>query len=157
MSIDNTSASARVAPRPSELLTVGPILLYDGECGVCAASVQWILAHERSTTLRFAPQQSEVGIELRRVGQVDDRVDSLIWVEPSEADEHKMRALIWSDAVLAVLHYVGGPWKFLTILRWVPRPIRHAAYRLFASRRSLFAPVSCLLPSQEERARFLAP
>ena len=148
------------------LLAEGPILLYDGECGVCAASVQWIMSHERTSDLRFAAQQSDLGARLRRAGGLTDDVDSLIWVERSGAAKppagvqtsHHPRTVevaIWSDAVLRVLSYVGGPWKILLLLRWLPRFIRHGAYRLFARHRTRFAPVSCLLPLPEQRARFL--
>ena len=36
-----------------------PLLLYDGTCGFCAASVQWVLRHDRRGTLLFAPLQGE--------------------------------------------------------------------------------------------------
>ncbi len=138
-----------------EILEHGPVLLYDGECGVCAASIQWILAHERSNHLRFAAQQSEWGRQLRARAGIPDEVDSLIWVELEGQRERSVRTRIWSDAVLSVVRYVGGPWKLLAILRWVPAPLRNLAYRLFASRRRAFMPVSCLLPSPQERTRFI--
>jgi DCC1-like thiol-disulfide oxidoreductase len=55
---------------PSDVLRDGPILLYDGNCGVCSQAVQWVLAHERSHSLRFAPIESTVGSELRSLAGV---------------------------------------------------------------------------------------
>ena len=66
---------------PAEVLRDGPILLYDGNCGVCSEAVQWVLAHERSHSLRFAPLDSAVGNELRALAGVAADVDSVLWAE----------------------------------------------------------------------------
>lgn len=132
----------------------GPVLLYDGECGVCSASVQWILKHERQHSLRFAALQSDLGRQLRERAMVDEGVDSLLWIEQSE--DGGVRAAMWSSAVIEVLRYVGGPWRWLTTVRLVPRAWRDSGYRWFARRRTRFAPTACLLPPLETRARFLA-
>lgn len=134
-------------------LSQGPVLLYDGECGVCSASIQWILRHERRCDLRFVPIESDLGKEIRETSGVSQTIDSMLWVEQRDG---RVSALIWSDALLVVLNYVGGPWKILTAMRVIPAPLRNAAYRLFARHRLKFAPVSCLLPSPEVRQRFLS-
>ena len=134
-------------------LTAGPILLYDGSCGVCALSVQWILTHERSHSLRFAALQSPTGKALVADAQVGSDVDSLIWVE-AQADQ-SIRARVWSDAVLSVVRYVGGPWKVFSLFGFVPRALRDPAYRLFAHYRARVMARSCLVPGAEQRRRFL--
>lgn len=152
-----TDALATSEPSPggeSFRLEDGPVLLYDGECGVCSASVQWILKHERQHKLRFAALQSSLGDTLRQQARVDDTVDSLLWIERSQ--EGGAQAALWSGAVIEVLDYVGGPWRWLSALRFVPRFLRDAGYRWFARHRTQFAPTSCLLPPPETRARFLA-
>ncbi len=137
---------------PTALLSEGPILLYDGECGVCSGSVQWILAHERAHNLRFAALQSEIGKQLRERAKISQQVDSMLWVE-GHGDQ--VLAQLWSSAIVSVLEYVGGPWRILTWIRFVPRPLRDSAYRLFAKHRLKFAPTNCLIPPPETRARFL--
>lgn len=144
-----TSApTARVEP----LLDAGPVLLYDGECGVCNRSVQWILAHERESTLRFAPLESEIGRSLTRCAQVPGEVDSLLWIETKD---HAVVARKWSDSVVATLEYVGGPWRLLAVIRFIPRPIRDFLYKAFARRRLQVASPTCLVPPAESRSRFL--
>lgn len=138
---------------PRELLNDGPILLYDGECGVCSRSVQWILAHERRHSLRFAPLKSALGRALSAEAKVSEDVDSLLWVE---ASEHGVRARFWSNAVFATLGYVGGPWRLLALLKVVPTPVRDYFYRTFARHRLKVAPPVCLVPRAEARARFLS-
>jgi predicted DCC family thiol-disulfide oxidoreductase YuxK len=147
-------AESTATPEPSVAFSLeeGPVLLYDGECGVCNRSVQWILDHERKATLRFAPLQSGLGKRLTREAGVDEEIDSLLWVESQEGS---VRARKWSGSVLATLNYVGGPWSALGILRVIPAPLRDFAYRLFARHRLKVAPQACLLPPPETRARFL--
>lgn len=135
-----------------EELVDGPVLLYDGDCGVCSRSVQWILNHERSDSLRFAALQSEVGKKLTRTAQVPADVDSLLWVEQERG---QVVARKWSSSIIATLDYVGGPWRLLTFIRFIPRPIRDFGYRLFAAHRLKVASPSCLIPTPETRARFL--
>jgi len=137
---------------PCDALRDGPILLYDGSCGVCSRAVQWVLAHERSHSLRFAPIESAVGSELRALAGIAADVDSMLWTELREG---RVRADIRSSAMLRVLGYVGGPWRCLTALRVVPAFLRDAGYRIFAKWRYRLRAQSCLVPTAQERARFL--
>ena len=136
----------------SDVLQDGPILLYDGTCGVCSEAVQWVLKHERVHSLRFAPVESAVGGELRALAGIGADVDSMLWTELREGRVH---AEIRSAAMLRVLGYVGGPWRFLTALRFVPAFVRDAGYRAFAKLRYRIRAQSCLVPTAEERVRFL--
>lgn len=92
--------------RPLDALRDGPILLYDGNCGVCSRAVQWVLAHERYHFLRFAPLESAIGHQLRSLGGVAPEEDSMLWTEIRDG---RVRADIRSAAVLRVLAYGGRP------------------------------------------------
>lgn len=135
-----------------------PILLYDGSCGLCARSVQFVLAHEHgSHALRFATLQGEHGRRALASRPSLAGVDSVIWLEPSQADR-PARVLVRSEAVLAVLRHLGGPWRALaSVGRIVPRVSRDALYRIVARYRyRVFGrEQACLLPTPEQRARFL--
>jgi predicted DCC family thiol-disulfide oxidoreductase YuxK len=66
--------------------------------------------------------------------------------------------LLRSDAVLAVLRYVGGPWRHLAlVLGWCPRPLRDLAYRFIARIRRSIPGITqpCPLPSPGQRSRML--
>ncbi|MEN9817376.1 MAG: hypothetical protein RLZ32_1256 [Gemmatimonadota bacterium] len=134
-----------------------PVLLYDGDCGLCATSVQFLLRHEpphRRAALRFAPLQGAYAAQVRARHPELAGVDSVVWVDPANlAAPVRVR----SDAALQALTHLGGGWALLAALgRTVPRVVRDLAYTAIARRRlSLVAP-RCLLPSAEERARFLA-
>ena len=58
-----------------------PIVLYDGECGLCHRSVKFILDHEADHELRFAPLQGEVAAELRAIlPTIPANVDTVVLV-----------------------------------------------------------------------------
>lgn len=135
---------------------VHALLLYDGSCGFCAQSVQFVLQHERPHgTLRFASLQSPTGVELCRRHPELAGVDSLIWVEP-EAAGRAERVLVRSAAVLTVAAYLGGAWRVLGWAgRLVPRTLRDAAYRWIARNRHQLAADACLIPTPEQRQRFV--
>lgn len=132
----------------------GPVLLYDGACGFCARSVQFVLRHDRRRTLRFAPLQ---GAFARRTiaTRADLRgIDSVVWVEPGDEGQ-PARVACRSDAALQVLAYLGGWWSVLRVARLVPRAIRDGAYDLVARHRHRLSVASCLLPPADQRDRFL--
>ncbi|MCU0634301.1 MAG: DCC1-like thiol-disulfide oxidoreductase family protein [Gemmatimonadaceae bacterium] len=135
-----------------------PVLLYDGECGLCANAVQFILRHEppaRRSALHFAPLDGVLGTQLAALHPVLADRGSVVWYEPRGAGSgHVVRR---SDAALAVLAHLGGAWSVLgALLRWIPRALRDTVYDVIARRRFALAPRACLLPSPESRRRFLA-
>ncbi|MEO8201320.1 MAG: DCC1-like thiol-disulfide oxidoreductase family protein [Gemmatimonadota bacterium] len=132
-----------------------PILLYDGLCGFCNTSVQFILGHETRHSLRFAALQGKFAAEVKLRHPELEEVDSLVWVEGEGADE---RVTIRSAAALKVVNYMGGLWKLYLIFALVPVPARDALYNLFARHRHKFFGRygSCPVPTADVRTRFLA-
>jgi predicted DCC family thiol-disulfide oxidoreductase YuxK len=132
------------------------VLLYDGDCGLCAGSVQFVLRHEspgRRDRLRFAPLQGEYGARIRAAFPELNAVDSVVWYDPTGASA---TVLVRSAAALAVARHLGGVWAVLgTLGRLVPRPLRDALYDLVARNRLRLVAQACLLPRPDERARFL--
>jgi predicted DCC family thiol-disulfide oxidoreductase YuxK len=133
------------------------LLLYDGVCGLCAASVQFILRHERRHTLRFAPLQGDAAAQVRARHPELNGVDSLVWVERF-GDAPGERVEVRSDAVLRAAGYIGGPWALATAARLLPARLRNALYDFVARHRhTMFAaPEQCYMPPPDTRARFLA-
>ena len=77
---------------PSE----APLLLFDGECGLCSAAVQFILKRDRRRRLRFAALQTELGREIMAAQGLDPS-DLRTMVLRTELGE----VLVRSDAALA--------------------------------------------------------
>jgi predicted DCC family thiol-disulfide oxidoreductase YuxK len=134
--------------------TAAPVLLYDGACGLCASSVQFILRHERQRDLRFAPLQGAFAADVRRRHPHLTTVDSMVWVEsPQQRDE---RVYVRSTAALRAARYVGGAWALLSAATVVPMVWRDGVYDFIARHRHrLFGNEQCFLPPPEVRARFL--
>jgi predicted DCC family thiol-disulfide oxidoreductase YuxK len=128
-----------------------PILVYDGFCGFCSRSVQFILHHERRHDLLFVTRDSPLGQDLRRRFHLEG-IESMLWIAGDQASTK-------SNAVLRAAHYLGGFWSFLATLgSVVPSFLRNPAYRLIARyRRRLGAnTTSCLVPTRKQRERFLS-
>ena len=131
-------------------MTDQPMLVYDGSCGFCSRAVQFILGHEQRHDLLFVTRDSALGQELRRRFHLE-AVESMLWVADGKAE-------IESNAVLRAGRYVGGFWGLLAVLGSLcPAPLRNWTYRLIArNRRRLSTRTSaCLVPTPEQRARFL--
>lgn len=133
-----------------------PILVYDGDCGFCTRSVQFVLTHDtRRGTARFAARDGEAGRSVRQRHPHLEKVDSLLWVETVNGREV---VSYYSDAVLATATYLGGFYALLGGLgRIVPRFLRDPVYRFIARVRKQImqgAP-SCHLPAPNELARML--
>jgi len=129
----------------------GPIVLYDGVCGLCAHSVKWILRHERDHELRFAPLQGATAEALRaRYPSIPVSLDSVVYIDGG-------RAHLRSKAFLHMAKHYTRPWRWAHAMRWFPGFILDLGYRLVAATRyRIFGKVdSCELPSPENRSRFL--
>ena len=135
-----------------------PVLLYDGECGFCAGSVQFVLKHEgaaRHEALRFAPLQGKFGAMVRERFPDVGGVDSVVWFDPSRHDSRAVR--LKSAAALAALAHLGGLWRIAAAVGMlVPRIARDMVYDAIAKRRFELAAPACLIPTAETRSRFLA-
>jgi predicted DCC family thiol-disulfide oxidoreductase YuxK len=132
--------------------TGGPLVLYDGTCGLCSRSVQLILRHDRRGRFRFAALQSGAGRALlRRHGLPVDELDSVVLVEGG-------RAYTRSRAALRIARGMDAPWPALRALAVVPRAVADFVYdRVARNRYRLFGRTeACMLPPPEVRARFLS-
>ncbi|MEO7334454.1 MAG: DCC1-like thiol-disulfide oxidoreductase family protein [Gemmatimonadota bacterium] len=138
------------------------LLLYDGTCGFCASSVQWVLRRDRRGTLRFAALQGETARPILARHPELANVDSVVWVEGSPEAHEAQKALevvrVRSAAALAVGRYLGGGWSVVARLAaLIPRVLRDPLYDLIARHRHKLTRngPECLVPSPNERVRFL--
>jgi predicted DCC family thiol-disulfide oxidoreductase YuxK len=136
-----------------------PLVLYDGVCGFCNRSVQFILRRDPNAIFRFAALQSHFAAEiLTRHGANPTDLDAMYAViSPNQPDEC---LLARSDAIVFILKQLGGVWRPLAaVLQLIPRVVRDAAYRLVArTRYCVFGRYdSCPVPSEDTRFRFLDP
>lgn len=135
-----------------------PVLLYDGECGLCNRVVRFLLRCDARGVVHYAPLQSEAGqAVLRAHGLPTDDFDSLVWVadwQHAATSEIRLR----TEGVVAALRACGGAARVLgDIVSVIPIPLRDAGYRAVARwRYRIFGPwQECPLPRAEWRERFV--
>ena len=134
-----------------------PIVLYDGVCGLCNRSVQFLLKHDKRARFRFASLQSDFAMKvLGRHGLDPKDLDTVHVVE--NYDQPGERVLQRSDAILRAGRELGGVWgASSSVAKIVPRPLRDLVYRFVASNRyRVFGKYeTCMLPDPNQRSRFL--
>ena len=134
-------------PRQSD----GPIIVFDAMCVLCSANAAFVLRHDRAGRFRLASMQSPVGGELYRRFGIDPADPETLIVVTGDS------ALRDSDAVLAIWAGLPRPWRWLALLRAVPRALRDPLYRGVARHRyRLFGKrAACWVPTAEQARRIL--
>ncbi|MCZ7590921.1 MAG: DCC1-like thiol-disulfide oxidoreductase family protein [Kiritimatiellae bacterium] len=128
-----------------------PVILFDGECNLCNATVRFVLRHERRPWCRFAALQSESGRAfLIKGGKSPACLDTFyLWREGVLLER--------SDAALAVARALRWPWRGAAIFRVLPRAFRDALYNFVARNRFRWfgRHEFCVMPSGAPEDRFL--
>lgn len=74
----------------------------------------------------------------------------MVWYEASRPP------LVRSAAAIRAARYLGGGWSVVGVLAsLVPRPIRDWVYRQIARHRHRIGGPACVIPTAEQRSRFL--
>ncbi|HWA08691.1 MAG TPA: DCC1-like thiol-disulfide oxidoreductase family protein [Opitutaceae bacterium] len=131
----------------------GPLLFFDGECGLCQRLVRLLLRLDRKGSLRFAPLQGATAQAwLRAHALPTEDFSTLVFAPPGPAEAPRLR----TDGIAGALRAAGRP-GLARSLAIVPRPLRDAVYRLVARTRfALFGPWRGGRPLRPEWAgRFL--
>ncbi len=129
-----------------------PIVFYDGTCGFCQASIQIALKYNKRRNLHFAALQSGLVEQLVPAAQIPNPLpDSILFFENGQLYTE-------SEAALRIARHLNFPWSALYYFRIIPLSFRDFVYRFIAKHRYRIAGrnEACLLPSPEERARFVA-
>ena len=128
-----------------------PLILYDGVCPLCTASVISVIRRDPRKQFHFAALQSPLGRTLlARYRLPQDEFQTFVLITE---DGHSTR----STAALKVARELGGPWPLLYGFILVPAPIRDLAYRIVARHRYRWFGKrdACLVPSADIRDRFV--
>lgn len=128
-----------------------PILFYDGNCGFCQRSVQFVLQHEQSEVMHFTALQSNLATQIKKKYPELQKIDSIVLLKGKEL-------LVESDAAIALSSYLCAPYHLLKYTQFVPKVLRDSVYRVIAKNRHrlLRNNDSCLVPTVQQRKRFLS-
>jgi predicted DCC family thiol-disulfide oxidoreductase YuxK len=127
------------------------IVLYDGVCQFCNASVNFILKYERQPELSFCSLQSEYGKEiLKRFHLPIDYTDSLLLLS-------KDNLYSKSIAVFRIAGFLLFPFSSFQYFKFIPTFLTDSIYNLVARNRFLFLGKKdeCPIPSEKLRNRFV--
>lgn len=127
------------------------IILFDGVCNLCSNSVKFIIKRDKKALFKFAPLQSDIGIELlRKYDLTTQESDTVIYIRTG-------KALTRSTAALFVLKDLGGIWSGLFVFIVLPKFIRDFFYGLIAKSRYRIwgRKESCMIPDVDNMQRFL--
>lgn len=128
------------------------IILFDGICNLCEASVQFVIKYDKKDVFRFVALQSELGKEIiKHIGLENKNIDSVILYEPGIAYNYK------SAAALEIAKNLGGFFHFGTVFKLIPNGLRNLLYDYVAKNRYQWygKKESCLLPTFELKSKFL--
>jgi predicted DCC family thiol-disulfide oxidoreductase YuxK len=129
-----------------------PIILFDGICNLCNASVTFVLQYERKPNFQFASIQSEAGRSILQEWRLpEDYSQTVILVENGSI-------YFGSTAALRIGRQLRFPWSVLSYMGLlVPRRIRDWVYwQIAAHRYRWFGKRDiCMVPTDRLKARFL--
>lgn len=129
---------------------VSAIVFFDGVCGLCNHTVNFLMDRDTRAVLKFAPLQ---GTTAENIVPEETRKNLNTFVFARDG-----RLFYRSGAMARILMHIGGRWRILGGLMWlIPWPVRDIGYRIVAALRyRMFGKTeACRMPSPEERSRFL--
>ena len=127
---------------------VAKVVLFDGVCGMCNRSVDFLMSIDSRNLLLFSPLQGEFAAKEAK----EETADLSTVVFYDDGILHRR-----SGAVLRILGQLGGMWSSAYLLLVVPAPVRDWVYGLIARNRYKFfgKREACRMPTKEEREKFL--
>jgi predicted DCC family thiol-disulfide oxidoreductase YuxK len=128
------------------------IILFDGVCNLCNASVSFVIERDKKNVFQFASLQSSFGQEVLKKHQLSaSDFDSMILLQNGIIHQR-------SDAALRIAKELSGAWKLLYGFIIVPRFIRNGVYNFVARNRYKWfgKQEACMIPTPELKAKFIA-
>jgi predicted DCC family thiol-disulfide oxidoreductase YuxK len=129
----------------------GPVVLFDGVCNLCNSAVRLLIKIDRKKKFRFSPLQGNFAAQIKGPSLPGGMTgDSILLFHNGNLYTH-------SDAVLKICDLLGGGWKLLYPLRFIPRVLRDGVYRIIARNRYRWfgKKETCMVPDDALRSRFL--
>lgn len=126
------------------------VILFDGVCNFCNASVNFVIDHDTTRRFRFASLQSAYGQQvLRQYHRSTSDFDTILLLREGQLYQK-------STAALEIARHLNG-WRWLYGFRFVPLLLRDAVYGFVARHRyRIFGrSEACRLPTPDEKALFL--
>lgn len=127
------------------------IILFDGVCNLCNASVNFVIKHDKKAQFLFASFQSDAAKEIMLHFNLENlKEDTVILVEGDKVFDK-------STAALKIAKQLDGGFKAFYAFIIVPKFFRDLVYVFIAKNRyNWFGKMeSCAIPSPKLKNRFL--
>jgi predicted DCC family thiol-disulfide oxidoreductase YuxK len=127
------------------------IVLFDGVCNFCNASINFIIDRDSGNNFRFAALQSETGRKLlEQHGYNNNILDSVVLIKNN-------RVYKKSAAALEIVRELNGLWPVLYIFKVLPSFILDILYNVIARNRyKLFGKADvCRIPTPQLKQKFI--
>ena len=128
------------------------LVLFDGVCNLCDASVQYIIKHDKDNAFLFTALQSEVGQQIIKEFNIDtNKIDSIILYSNEHGISYK------STAALKIASKLGFPRNLLSVFLIIPSIIRNWVYDYIAKNRYKWygKKEECMIPTPDLKSKFL--
>ena len=103
-----------------------PIIIFDGVCNLCEFSVRFIINNDRHAKFKFIAAQSEIGMDFQRRYSVNALREGTVILLKGDQVYDK------SDAAVEIAKDLDGPWKFLRVFKFIPKPVRDFMYSVIS-------------------------
>lgn len=140
---------------PKPLTPDDIVLVYDGVCGLCNATVQFVLRHDARKKIRFTTLQSPLGESIRSWSGLPPTAEGADPGTMIVVDHGSVYTR--SSAALHLARHLNWPFPIAYSAIIIPRVLRDAVYNFIARNRYRWFGKhdSCSLPSADVRERFL--
>ena len=115
------------------------LVFYDGACGLCDSTVQFILNHDRQDLFVFAPLGGETA---KKFLHLDPGIDSVVLIEDYQTNP---KTYIQSQAIFRILYALGGIYSLPGLLSFLPPQLFDWGYRFVARNRHKWFEPACLV------------
>lgn len=128
------------------------IILFDGVCNLCDATVQFIIKRDKKDVFRFVALQSGLGQQIiEHIGVDTSKTDSIILYEPGHAYYYK------AEAAIKIARQLGGIFPLMGAFSILPVWLSNKVYDYVAKNRYKWygKKDECMIPTPEMKAKFL--
>ncbi|MEO9077417.1 MAG: DCC1-like thiol-disulfide oxidoreductase family protein [Gelidibacter sp.] len=128
------------------------LILFDGVCNLCEASVQYVIKHDKNDVFRYTALESEAAQQIIKKFDIDrEKMDSILLYSPEKGISYK------STAALKIASKLRFPRNLMVIFLIVPAFIRNWVYDYIARNRYQWygKKDECMIPTPELKSKFL--
>ncbi|MCH7525609.1 MAG: DUF393 domain-containing protein [Bacteroidetes bacterium] len=128
------------------------LILFDGICNLCNASVLYVIKRDKNNVFMFATLQSDIGKQIIQQYHLDaSKTDSILLYSETKG------LFIKSSAALHIAKYLGFPNNLMSIFFIIPPFFRNWVYDYIAKNRYKWygKKEQCMVPTPELMSKFL--